>query len=74
MAILNFIIPNSMSGNFTTIMLGHLPQFLIAPDIFSNPPYTKSIFFEKDWSKFDSENFILDNLSVDLENLIGLCK
>ena len=46
----------------------------MAPDIFSNPPSTKLIFFffflEKDWSKFDQENLILDYLSVDWENLV----
>ena len=26
--------------------------------------------FQRDWSKFDQENFILDYLSVDWENLI----
>ena len=36
----------------------------------SNPSSAKLKFFERDWSKLDQENFILDYLSVDWENLI----
>ena len=61
----NVITPNNISGNVTATILDHLPQCLIAPDIFSNSPSTKLNIFEKDWSKFDQENFILDYLSVD---------
>ena len=51
-------------------MSDHLPQFLIASDIFSEPPSTKMNIFERDWSKFDQENFIVDYLSIDWEDLI----
>ena len=66
----NVITPNNISGNITATISDHLPQFLIAPDIFSSPLSTKMNIFETDWSKFDQENFILDYLSVDWENLI----
>ena len=66
----NVITPNNISGNITATISDHLPQFLIAPDIFSSPLSTKMNIFERDWSKFDQENFILDYLSVDWENLI----
>ena len=49
----NVITPNNISGNITATILDHLPQFLIPPDIFSNPPSTKLNIFEGDWSKFD---------------------
>ena len=39
-----------------------LPQFLIAPDIFPNPPSTKLNIFERDWFKFDQENIVLEYL------------
>ena len=64
------ISPNDISGNITATISDHSSQFLIAPDIFSNPPSTKLNIFEKYWCKFDQENFILDYLSVDWENLI----
>ena len=66
----NVITPNNISGNITATVSDHLPQFLIAPDILSNPPSTKLNIFERAWSKFDQENFMLDYLSVDWENLI----
>ena len=65
----NVITPNNISGNITATILDHRPQFLIPPNIFSNPPSTKLNIFERDWSNFDQENFILDYLSVDWENL-----
>ena len=36
----------------------------------SNSPSTKVNVFEREWSKFDQENVILDYLSVEQENLI----
>ena len=66
------ITPNNVLGNLTATRADHLPQFIIAPDILSNPPSTKLNIFERDWSKCDQENFILDYLSADLENLIKL--
>ena len=58
-------LPDSISGNLTATISDHLPQFLIVPNIFSNPPANKSNIYERDWSKFDQENFVLDYLSID---------
>ena len=38
--------------------------------MFGNISGRKSNIYEKDWSKFDREYFILDYFSVDLENLL----
>ena len=43
----NVITPNNISGNITATISDHLPQFLIAPDIFSNPPSTKLDIFQR---------------------------
>ena len=64
------ITPNNISGNITATISDHLPNFFFVSDIFSNPPSIKLNIFERDWSKFDQKNFILDYLSVDWENLI----
>ena len=61
----NIILPDSISGNLTATISDHLPQFLIVPNIFSNPPSNKSNIYERDWSNFDQENFILDYFSID---------
>ena len=49
-----------IAGNLTGTISDHLPQLLIVPNIFSNPPSNKSNIYEKDWSNFDQEDFILD--------------
>ena len=61
----NVIFPDSISGNLTATISNHFPQFLIVPNIFSNPPSNKSNIYERDWSNFDQENFILDYFSID---------
>ena len=60
----NVILPDSISGNVTATISDHLPQFLIAPNIFFKPPSNKSNIYERDWSTFDPENFILDHFSI----------
>ena len=45
---------------------------MVSPNTFANPPSNKSDVFEKDWSKFDQENFILDYLDTDWSNLLNL--
>ena len=61
----NITLPDSISGNLTATISDHLPQFLIVPNIFSNPPSNKSNIYERDWSNFDQENFTLDYFSID---------
>ena len=61
----NVITPINISGSLTATTSDNLPQFLIAPDISSNPPSAKLNIFERDWPKFDQENFIINYLSVD---------
>ena len=56
----NVISPEAISGNFTPIISDHLPQLMIAPNVLCNSPWHKANIFERDWSKFDLENFILD--------------
>ena len=70
----NVITPNSISSNLTAAISEHLPQYLIAPEIFPNLSSTKLNTFERDWSKFNQEIFILDYLSVDWKNSIQIIK
>ena len=44
----NITLPDSISGNLTATISDHLPQFLIVPNIFSNPPSNKSNIYERD--------------------------
>ena len=54
----------------TSTISDHLPQFLIFSNIFGNISGNKSNIYERDWSKFDRENFILGYFSVDWEHLL----
>ena len=51
----SYISQEIISGNLTSTISDLLPQFLIAPHIFSNAPNKKSNIFECDWSKFNCE-------------------
>ena len=61
----NIISPEAISGNLTSTISDHLPQFMIVPNAFCNPPSDKANIFERDWSNFDQENFPLDYFSTD---------
>ena len=67
----NVISKDSICGNITAIISDHLPQFLVSPNTFANPPSNKSVF-ERDWSKFDQKNFILDYFDIDWSKLLNL--
>ena len=66
----NVIDPDIISGNLTATISDHLPQFSIIPNMFGNISGNKSNIYERDWSKFYQENFILKYFSVDWEDLL----
>ena len=68
----NVISKDIICGNITATISDHLPQFLVSPNTFANPPFNKSNAFERDWSKFEQENFILDYFDIDWSNLLNL--
>ena len=68
----NFIDPDIISGNLTATISDHLPQFAIIPNMFGNISGNKPNIYERNWSKFDRENFILDYFSVDWEDLLKI--
>ena len=68
----NVIDPGIISGNLTATISDHLPQFAIIPHMFGNISGNKSNIYERDWSKSDRENFILDYFSVDWEDLLKI--
>ena len=68
----NVISKDIFCCNITATISDHLPQFLISPDTFTNPPSNKSNVFKRGSSKFDPENFILDRFDADWSNLLNL--
>ena len=67
----NAIDPGIISGNLTATISDHLPQFSIIPNMFGNISDNESNIYERDWSKFDQENFILDYFSYHLISLLS---
>ena len=68
----NVISKDIICGNITAIISDHLPQFLVSPNTFANLPSNKCNVFERDWSKFDQKNFILDYFDTNWSNLLNL--
>ena len=68
----NVIDPDIISGDLTATISDHLPQFSIILYMFGNIPSDKSNVYERYWSKFDRENFILDYFSVEWEDLLKI--
>ena len=56
----------------TTTISDHLPQFPTISNMFGNISGNKSNIYERDWSKFDGESFILDYFSVDWEDFLKI--
>ena len=67
----NELLHKLSSENKSATKSDHLPQFIILPNIFSNPPSNKKNIHERDWSNLVQENFILDYFSVDWNSLIN---
>ena len=65
----NTIDPDIISGSLTASISDHLSQFAIIPNIFGNTASNKSNIYERELSKFDQENFILDYFPIDWEDL-----
>ena len=68
----NYISHEIISGNITTNISDHLPQFLL--NILSNSSTQKSNFYERDWSKFKQENFTPDYFDKDWVDLLQIAQ
>ena len=70
----NIISTDIISGNPTATISDHLPQFLIAPEIFRSSSISKFNYFQRDWNNVNQKNFILDYFSINWKNIINLEK
>ena len=68
----NMAVPSIISGNLTASISDHLPQFLVAPNVFFNVFYPRSNNYERNRSIFDQENFVLDYFSTEWDNFLLL--
>ena len=70
----NIIDPDIILGNLTATISDHLPQIAIIPNMFDNTSGNKSSTYERNWPKFDWENFFLDYFSGGWEDLLKIDK
>ena len=68
----NVLSCEAISGNITATISDHLPQFLFASNVLSNPLCNLSNLLERDWSKFSKENFILDCFDKNWSEILQL--
>ena len=54
----------------TVTISDHLPQFATITKMFGNISGNQSNIYQKDWLKYDQENYILIYFSVDWEELL----
>ena len=66
----NVISHEATSANLTATISDHLPQFLFVPNVFSNPSRQKSNIYERDWSKFVQQNFVLYYFDKDWSDVL----
>ena len=65
---------NIISGNFTSTVFDHLPQFAIIEGFFANSPKSESNIFIRNWRNFDQNLFISDSENVSWGELIDVNK
>ena len=61
-----------ISSNTTAYVSDLPPQFLIAPNVFANPSSNKSKIFERNWSNFNKESFVLDYFLINWKVLLKI--
>ena len=68
----NVITVDAISGNLTATISDHLPQIMIVPNVFANPPSNRSNIYEKDSPNFDQVSFVLDYFSIDWDDTLKI--
>ena len=63
-----------ISGNLTATISDHLPQIMIVPNVFANPPSNRSNIYEKDSSNFYQVSFVLDYFSIVWDDTLIISK
>ena len=69
--VLSPLIKSTISGNISSIMSDHLPQFFTIPDFFSNSPPTKYNMFY-DWENFNDQSFLEDFEKINWDQKLQL--
>ena len=68
----NPLVKSAMSGNISSSISDHLPQFFILPEFFSKSPPTKYNIISHDWEKFDNQSFLQDFEKINWNQVLQL--
>ena len=68
----NPLVKSVMSGNISSSISDHLPQFLILPEFFSNSPPTKYNIISHDWKKLNKKPFFQDFENINWNQVLQL--
>ncbi|XP_057305356.1 uncharacterized protein LOC130642284 [Hydractinia symbiolongicarpus] len=63
-----------VSGNLTSSISDHLPQFLLVPNLNIKSNSKKQNIYKRNYSKFNEEAFLLDLTKINWDNEISLSK
>ena len=64
--------PDIKTGNITVGLSDHLPSFLIVPGKNRSQPQSKHNLYKRDTKNFDRENFIIDMLDINWDDILVL--
>ena len=67
----NQINPDIISGNIALAISDHLPSFLVIPRDNQNHIPKKNNLYTRNMKDFDRENFLLDFLELDWDQILG---
>ena len=70
----NHLHPDMKTGNLTVGLSDHLPSFLIVPKHNQNHLPKKQNLYSRNTKKFDQENFVLDYLGIDWNDVLEVNK
>ena len=68
----NTLVKSAMSGNISSSISDHLPQFFILPEFFSKSPPTKYNIISHDWEKFNNQSFLQDFEKINWNQVLQL--
>ena len=68
----NVIFHEVTYGKITATISDHLPIFSFVSNVFSNSSCQQSYIYERDWSKFVQQNFVLDYFNKDWPDVLQL--
>ena len=70
--ITNTLVKSAMSGNISSSISDHLPQFFILPEFFSKSPPTKYNIISHDWENFNNQSFLQDFEKINWNQVLQL--